>query len=68
MQHFTRVLRAQTIMFLDASVGGTIMTKNEYQVKKLIERMCHNEYRSISDQIVKSKGMLALDLNTIVLA
>lgn len=55
-------------MFLDASVGGTIMTKNEYQVKKLIERMCHNEYRSISDQIVKSKGMLALDLNTIVLA
>lgn len=49
MQHFTRGLTAQTRMFLDASTGGTIMTKNEDKVKKLIEIMFQNEYRSISD-------------------
>lgn len=40
-------------MFLDVSVGGTIRTKNENQVKELIEKMFQNEYSSQSERGVK---------------
>ncbi|XP_050890743.1 uncharacterized protein LOC127096179 [Lathyrus oleraceus] len=66
MQHFTRGLKAQTRMLLDAS-AGTIKTKNEDELKELTERMCQNVYRSINDRTTKTKGVLGLDSNTTVL-
>lgn len=58
IQHFTRVIKAQTRIPLDALVGSTIRTKNEDKVNELIERMCRNEYHLTSDQIVKLKVVL----------
>lgn len=58
IQHFTRVIKAQTRIPLDALVRGTIRTKNEDKVNELIERMCRNEHHLISDQIVKLKVVL----------
>lgn len=46
MQHFTRCLKSQAIVLLDAYVGGTIRTKNEDKLKELIDKMFHNEYYS----------------------
>lgn len=48
MKNFTRGLKVHTRMFLEALGGGTMRTKNEDEVKELIERMCHNEYHSQS--------------------
>lgn len=58
MTHFSKGLKAQAIMLLVASVGGTINTKNEDEVKKLIERMCHNQYRLESYRTINPKGVL----------
>lgn len=63
MTHFTIGWKAQARMLFDTSTGGIIRTKNEDEVKHLTERICHNEYRSISDQTIKLKGVLELDSN-----
>lgn len=68
MQHFTRGLKTQDIILLDASTGGSIKNKNEDKVKELIKKMCQNDYHSQSERWVKPKGVLELDSNTIVLS
>ncbi|XP_050915571.1 uncharacterized protein LOC127130642 [Lathyrus oleraceus] len=68
MQHFTRVLKAQARIILDASVGGTIKTNIEDEVKELIKKICQNEYLSQSEKGVKPKGVLDLDANIAMLA
>ncbi|MCI04367.1 hypothetical protein A2U01_0025414, partial [Trifolium medium] len=55
MHMFTRGLRTQTRMLIDASTGGTIKNKNEDEVKQLIENMCLNEYRSTNERSTKKK-------------
>lgn len=67
MQHFTIGLKPQAIMLLDVWARGTIKTKNEYEVKDLIEKMCHNEYCSQSEWGVKPRGVLELNANIVVL-
>lgn len=61
MQHFTRVLKVQTRMLLDASAGGTIRNKSEYEVSELIENMCQNEYHTQSERSPRNKCMMELD-------
>lgn len=68
MQHFTRGLKSQERMILDASYGDTIKIKNEDEVKELIEKMFQNEYCSQTESGVKPKGVLKLDTNMVVLA
>lgn len=67
MSHFIRGLITQTKMHLGASTMGTLRAKTYDEVKTLIKIMFQNEYRS-SDRAVKQKGILAIDLNTTLLA
>lgn len=67
MTHFIDSLKTPTRMLLNASAGGTLRTKNEDGVKRLIENMFQNEYHS-SDRAVKQKRILEIDSNTKVLA
>lgn len=43
MTHFICGLRTQMIMFLDASVGGTLRLNIDEEFKTLIKNMCQNE-------------------------
>ena len=67
MTHFIRGLRTQTRMLLGPSTIGTLRAKTYDEVKTLVENMFQNEYHS-SDRAVKQKGILAIDLNTTLLA
>jgi hypothetical protein len=51
MQIFTRDMRMQSKMLIDALVEGTIKTKNEDEVRKQVENMCMNKYRSNSESL-----------------
>lgn len=59
-------------MLMDASGEGTIRTKNQDEVKQLIDKMRQNEYRSQIESGVKTKenkmGVLELDARTTLLA
>jgi hypothetical protein len=69
MQHFTRGLRAQTRMLLDASVGGSLKRKDEREAMELIESMAQNKYRANNDRGAKKKPrMLELEANSALLA
>lgn len=46
MKHFTRGLKSQTRMLLDASTRGTIKIIAEDEVKELIKKMCQNEHHT----------------------
>lgn len=74
MKNFIKALKSHTHMLLDDSVGGTIRTMIEPEIKDPVEKMCLNEYRSKCDRSVKietigtPKGMLVVDTHTAVLA
>lgn len=74
MQNFTKGLKSQIHMLLDASARGTIHQMTEPQVKNLIEKMCMNEYRSKNERSIKMetmgtpRGMLPIDTHTTLLA
>ena len=58
MQIFTRGMRIQHRMHLDASAGGSINAKTAEEVKELIEQMCQNEYNMSNERSSKPAGML----------
>lgn len=67
MQNFINGLQAQVQMLLDASIGGTIRTLTEPQVKELIEKMSLNEYnfantRGLNTLETKNKFHIELTL------
>lgn len=55
MTHFTRGLKAQVRMLLDASIEGAIKTKNEEEVKKLIKECSR---MSIAQQVTENPTKL----------
>jgi hypothetical protein len=69
MQHFTDGLNAQTRMLLDASTSGSLQMKDETKAKEIIEKMAHNEYKTLYERSSKKKaGLLELDTQTTLLA
>ncbi|MCI07973.1 hypothetical protein A2U01_0029043, partial [Trifolium medium] len=69
MQMFTQGLRPQTRMLLDASVGGSLKSKDEGQARELVETIVQKEYRVLNDRGAKKKaGVLELDTQNALLA
>lgn len=54
-------------MFIDASIGVSLKEKGDDEVKTLITNICQNEYHS-SERVVKGKGVLEVDIQTVLLA
>lgn len=59
LTHFIRGLTTHTRMLLDASVGETLSTKTDDEVKTLIDNVCQNKYGS-SKQDVKEKNSVEI--------
>jgi hypothetical protein len=51
MQIFTQGIKAQTRMLLNTSIGGTMKTKSNVEVKNLVENMAQNEYENQNDRV-----------------
>jgi len=66
LQIFTEWLTHNNRMFLDASAGGSMIVKTDYEVQTLIENMAENEYRA--DVEKKKKGVFWVSDNTTILA
>lgn len=54
-------------MLIDASNGGSLREKTDFEVKTSIENMCQNEYRS-SEQADEGICVLAVDTQMVLLA
>ena len=62
-------LKPQTKMILDASVGGTMMSKSSKEAIVIIDSIAASDYQSHHDRaLIQRKGMMELDTQNAILA